>query len=305
MLRPLLNNTLVTNFLEGLFGEQNPITQSAIVDDIYITERALRPRKGETLSTLEHDEFRSHPYKTNQARWRLRNKIVQELFSQKRLPNDENIKLGKGGTLPHKPCQYNRQAYLITGLPASGKSGIAATIADSMGAAIIDSDYVKRKLPEYRRLSIGASVIHAESGALVLGNPHLNGTDFKTLLDLFSEKGTNIVLPKIGDTVESVLKLVRQLGLYEYDVHLTSVNLDRQKATKRAVHRFKDTKRYVPLSLIYDVYANEPILTYYRLKELHQIAFKSIGKISTDVEKGQPYQFMESEGDDNPALLFR
>ncbi|GAB3641559.1 hypothetical protein GCM10027423_21950 [Spirosoma arcticum] len=299
-----MDDDLVTGFLEGLFGPGNEVTRSPVVAKIYNTELALEGGKSRDLSTLTHGRYRSHPYKSEPDRRRLREQIVQELLLQKRLADDDAIQLGVGGALLYTRCKHKRQAYIITGLPASGKSGIAAKVADKLGAAIIDSDYAKRKLPEYDRSSFGASLMHRESGAIVLGDGYLNQTDFKTLFDYFSEKGTNVVLPKIGDTVESVLKLVNKLKTYNYDVHLTLISLDRKKATIRAVNRFDKTDRYVPLSLIYDVYANEPILTYYRLKESHRDIFKSIGKLSTDVPMGQPYQFLESDGE-NPALLFK
>jgi hypothetical protein len=82
------------------------------------------------------------------------------------------------------------------------------------------------------------------------------------------------------------------------------VSLDRKNATVRAINRFKLTNRYVPLSLIYDVYANEPILTYYRIKTFHDFEFKSIGKISNDVAIGNAPRFVEGNNKSNPAYLY-
>ena len=70
---------------------------------------------------------------------------------------------------------------------------------------------------------------------------------------------------KIGSNYESILTLIELLKANTYKVHLTLIELDRIIATKRALHRFKTTKRYVPLSLIFDTYNNSPSVAFYKL----------------------------------------
>jgi hypothetical protein len=85
---------------------------------------------------------------------------------------------------------------------------------------------------------------------------------------------------------------------------LVLVSLDWQKSTIRAVKRFKKTGRYVPLGLIFDGYSNEPILSYYRIKNNYSHLFESIGKISTDVEEGKPPVYIESTYN-SPVGIFK
>ena len=54
-------------------------------------------------------------------------------------------------------------------LPASGKSTIANSIADLYGAYIIDSDFAKRKIPEFGH-EFGASIVHEESSIITFGS---------------------------------------------------------------------------------------------------------------------------------------
>ena len=63
-----------------------------------------------------------------------------------------------------------KQAFVLIGLPASGKSSIAVDIADKYGALLLDSDLAKRKLPEYKVYPWGASLVNAESSLIVFGD---------------------------------------------------------------------------------------------------------------------------------------
>ena len=87
--------------------------------------------------------------------------------------DDDKIKLGVGGCLPLPDGHLNndKQFYIVIGLPASGKSSISAKIADATGSAVLDSDFAKRKLPEFREKDNGASLVHKESQVIVMGNP--------------------------------------------------------------------------------------------------------------------------------------
>ncbi|RYU93643.1 zeta toxin family protein [Emticicia agri] len=304
MIRPLTDNLLVTEFLEGILGEDSDIIKSKTVSKISAAELTI---KGFDLdnNTLNSRKYRDPNFSTDRDRRKLRDQIVEELSNMKRLSDDNDIVLGEGGALPLTTVKKESQAYIVTGLPASGKSGIANKIADSFGAALLDSDYAKRKLPEFEDFNAGASIIHKESGAIIFGSATFNSTSFETLLDKFSVDNTNIVVPKIGDSVEELLSLKKKLNEFGYEVHLTLVSLDRKKATERAIKRFESTGRYVPLSRIYDVYANEPILSYYRIKTFHEHEFKSVGKISNDVEVGMPPRFIACNNISNPAYLYK
>ena len=99
--------------------------------------------------------------------------------------------------------------------------------------------------------------------------------------------GANIVLPKIGSNYESLLTLVNILKKNNYKVHLTLIELDRIKATQRALYRFEKTGRYVPLGLIFDTYNNSPNNAFYKTVTLNSKLLDSYGVISTDVSENK------------------
>jgi len=291
--RPLDNDRLVEDFVLNILEISDDRQCNNAINLIVNAELQLKGLGNK--STLNHDSFRDRKYLTDEKRKELRKRIFEELISNERLENDDDIILGRGGALPTgKQVTKNKQAYIIIGLPASGKSTIANIIADKYCCMILDSDYAKRKLPEYTKPA-GASLVHDESDEIVFGEQ--NTIDFN-LLEFCCACGNNIVIPKIGHKQNRILDLARTLVDWEYSIHLILISLDRQKATKNAYRRFKKTKRYVPLSLIFDEYSNEPILTYYRIKENE--LFTSYGAISTD---GEPKYIESSDG--NPAILFK
>ncbi|MBM6897535.1 zeta toxin family protein [Pseudoflavonifractor capillosus] len=236
--------------------------------------------------TITHQDNRDFQYRDEKAREALRVQIVNELFTSKRIANDDEITLGRGGAMPLSDVKFERTVFYVIGPPAAGKSSIASKIADHCGCYILDSDFTKRKLPEYTNQIGAASLVHEESDFLVFGE---NG-----LMDQCLQCGANLVIPKIGHNIASIIKFCTGLKNAGYKVFLVSVDLDRQKATKRAYKRFINTNRYVPLSLIFDGYSNEPTLNYFRLKQQNMTCFDGYCQISTDVPMGQPFKVIES-----------
>lgn len=96
-----------------------------------------------------------------------------------------------------------------------------------------------------------------------------------------------MVIPKIGHNRESIIKFARRLKLLNYSVFLISIEFDRVKATQRAYSRFKASGRYVSLSLVFDCYANDPTLNYFKIQQRHYDTFDGYAQISTDVPKGE------------------
>jgi len=99
------------------------------------------------------------------------------------LKSDEDITLGKGGSAPIKKLKQNGKAFIFIGLPASGKSTISNEISDKHGCFILDSDFAKRKIPEYHDLQFGASLVLEESIDIVFGEEKKTG--YKSLLEYF------------------------------------------------------------------------------------------------------------------------
>ncbi|WP_333862810.1 zeta toxin family protein [Sphingobacterium sp.] len=299
--RPLNNFELVEHFLENALSINiNDDEMYNVVSQVVSTELNIE-NFDESLISLNSKSYRISKYRKDSERLSLQNQIVLELLTQERLKNDEDIVLGKGGAFPLKPVKAERKAFIVIGLPASGKSGISNIIADEYGAIILDSDYAKRKLPEFSALPFGATLVHEESDKIVFGNG--NHKSFKSLFDHCIETEANIVLPKIGSNVESIIKLIEILKKANYFVHLTLIELDRVKATKRALKRFHISKRYVPLGLIFDTYANNPTTTFYKIITHNNTILDSFGSVSTDVKEGEKPKGIISSGN-NPVDLF-
>ncbi|MCD9554673.1 hypothetical protein GLP31_19595 [Photobacterium carnosum] len=278
--RPLHNNQLAFDFLSRSLGFRNTIELGDNIQKVVTAEKLLQSTTSEP--TLIDKSNRHTYYATDESRRNLRTSIFEELAFNERLESDDDIKLGYGGVLPKAGIKKEGKAFIIIGLPASGKSGVANKIADYYHAAIIDSDYAKRKFPEYC-LPQGATIVHDESTLVTFGSENDDDDEY-SLYELFTKERANIVIPKIGHDESSVIGLRDKLlnntsGKYD-EVHLILVSVDRVISTKRALNRFLETNRYVPLGLVFDVYANDPTLTYYRVRECTK--WTSTGKVKTD-----------------------
>jgi hypothetical protein len=234
------------------------------------------------MQTLSVKDMRHSDYRDEEKRWELRKQIIDELYTMTRLPIDEDIALKNGGALPASGIKSEKQAFLIIGLPASGKSGIAEAIAEDYGGIIIDSDYAKRKLPEYKSHYYSSSIVHNESSNITFGFSIPNPHNIKSLYEVAVEEKNNIIIPRIGQNPQSIINSAIALKENKgYDVHLILVSLSKRDATIRAVYRYAETGRYVPLGMIFDGYGNDPALCYYYLRCKHSNIFDSFGVIST------------------------
>jgi len=257
---------------------------------------------GPMAQTLNTSKFRDRKFYKEADRWALRRQIIEELLSQMRPENDDDICLGKGGALPQSGVAAGKQAYILIGLPASGKSGIGNEVCENYNAIVLDSDYAKRKLPEFSGYKFGASVVHEESSQIVFGF-YDNPRNLDALNSRVIELGFNVVIPKIGHDAKSILTLAASMNEAGYECHLTLVSLLKRESTIRAIHRFHVTKRYVPLGLNFDGYGNDPCLTYHLLKNKASDVFKSFGAVSTNVPIGDaPVCIDLTEG--NPAGVY-
>lgn len=242
--RELVTDMQVEFFVDGILCIEDDTEKENAINAIAEAERNIKDYP--KFPTLTHRDNRHFKYRDESVRKKLRIKIVKELFEQQRLDNDDEIEIEHGGACPQTEAKTEGKAFYIIGPPAAGKSGVAAKIADLFGCYILDSDFAKRKLPEYSNQIGSASLVHEESDELIFGD---DGLITKCLQSKY-----NIVIPKIGHKLNGIMSFCNALKEAGYEVYLISVDLDRQKATQRAYNRFIKTKRYVPLSLIFDGY---------------------------------------------------
>lgn len=289
--RPLNSIKLASHFITRVLQYKcdNNVLGLLVNAEKLLTEKATSP-------TLTSDDDRMPPYCSDRERKQLRKEILTSLISNTRLADDNNISLTDGGILPPKGLNNHKKAVIITGLPASGKSTIAEKIADYYGAAIIDSDYAKRKFPEFS-LSQGASMVHDESALVTFGKSSY--PDELSVYGYMMTMGANMIIPKIGDNADAIRKMRNVLITFGYDVDLVLVNVDRVISTTRALERFAKTLRYVPLGLVFDGYANDPTLAYYRMRDDEEWA--STGKLST--EAATPL-FVQGHSQNPASILF-
>ncbi|WP_192350356.1 zeta toxin family protein [Algoriphagus sp. Y33] len=294
--RRLDDSDLIEHFLIEVL-EFNPEDIEQVITKIKNGEFQIKSYPDEDC-TLRSTKHRRRKFAESSIRWGLRKQIVQELFTGRRLEKDDEIVLGNGGALPISDLKSEKKAVVLTGLPASGKSGIANELADKLGAIILDSDFAKRKLPEFEDGPGSASLVHEESDLLIFGSDQVKTPeDFMPLFQLALMENYNLVIPKIGHKLSGVIQLGEILKAFGYETHLVCVNLDRKKATIRAIHRFMDTGRYVPLGLIFDGYANDPLGTYFLIKDSIDIVnspYDSFGLISSDVALGKTPRVLQA-----------
>lgn len=149
---------------------------------------------------------------------------------------------------------YERKATIVLGPPAAGKSTIAEELARVKRAAILDSDEIKKTLPEYEG-GIGAAAVHEESSTLA-----------DLLEDALRASGTNVVFPKVGGSPGSIRRAIERFKADGYEVELVNMAVSSQEAYRRMVGRFVNTGRVIPPSYV-DAVGDNPTATYRTLKD--------------------------------------
>lgn len=275
----LLNKDIdIERFVDGILMINGMESKRIAINKIAVAERILNGY--DYACTLSNEDYRDFQYFDERVRETLRMQIVQELEALERLDSDDSITLGTGGAKPKTRINAQKKLYYIVGPPASGKSTVANKIADATGSYILDSDYAKRKFPEYENRIGGATLVHEESDKLIFS--YENGN----LLDYCIKNEYNIIIPKIGHNIQIIREFCQKMKQIGYEPYLISVDLDRVKATQRAYTRYVETNIYVPLSLIFDGYGNQSTLNYFKLKQQNNNLFNGFAQITTDVPKG-------------------
>ena len=147
-----------------------------------------------------------------------------------------------------------REAHIILGLPASGKSALATPLAEKTGSLIIDSDEAKAMLPEFKN-GLGAAATHKESSEIV----------WQQMFERAVVRGDNIILPLVGKTYENIANTADTLRRFGYTVHIEYVQVPVDEAINRAVRRYASTGRLVSPEYLQSV-GDQPKVTYARLK---------------------------------------
>ena len=137
--RPLLEEKQISSFLssiefEDYFSNEDNLKRvfsNTTEEEVALAQSITLIREANNdlvemveNNTFDSDEYRAPPYKTDEQRANLRKEIIEQLTSQIRPDDDELIAYGVGGMLPKSgTVRENKEAFIIIGLPASGKSG--------------------------------------------------------------------------------------------------------------------------------------------------------------------------------------
>ncbi len=183
-----------------------------------------------------------------------------------------------------QPVLRNKELTIVLGPPAAGKSTIANELAIANRSAILDSDEIKKALPEYEG-GIGASAVHEESSDLA-----------KILQSLMIEQGTNIVLPKVGHSASSIRKVISLYKDKGYKVRLVNMDVTPENAYQRMIGRFVSSGRIIPPAYLDAVGAN-PSATFRTLRQ--EGAADGYAEIDNNGGFNDPKEVREVSGD-NP-----
>jgi hypothetical protein len=151
---------------------------------------------------------------------------------------------------------YGREATIVLGPPAAGKSGLSKAFARERNAALVDSDEAKKVLPEYRN-GLGWTAVHEESSRLMFGP----GGVFHRL----ASEGANMVIPKVGHDAASIEQIMNGLKDVGYRVNLVNMNVATDEAYRRMIGRFINTGPIIDVNYFRKV-GDKPTQTYYALR---------------------------------------
>ena len=198
----------------------------------------------------------------------------------------------------YQAANKNREAYIVIGPPAAGKSTIADPLVERTGSILIDSDIIKmgdkargfEGIPEYGD-GIGANAVHEESAQIA------DGIFVKAIAH-----GDNLVYPKVGGSAKSIRELAQQLKKHGYTTTLILNELPIEKALERNNNRYNETGRLVRPDYLLSV-GNKPIKTYLELQG--EGVFDGYERYSNDVNRGEaPFRVLEADKE-RPVVLRR
>lgn len=198
----------------------------------------------------------------------------------------------------YQAANKNREAYIVIGPPAAGKSTIADPLVERTGSILIDSDIIKmgdkargfEGIPEYGD-GIGANAVHEESAQIA------DGIFVKAIAH-----GDNLVYPKVGGSAKSIRELAQQLKKHGYTTTLILNELPIEKALERNNNRYNETGRLVRPDYLLSV-GNKPIRTYLELQG--EGVFDGYERYSNDVNRGEaPFRVLEADKE-RPVVLRR
>lgn len=227
------------------------------------------PAIKKAFERAKFDKDTLEQYKGDKKRQKMQDELTERLLS------DENGSFtGKDHGKEHFDGKVKRgkEAYIVIGRPAGGKSSVFANpISKEHNARIIDSDIVKTWLPEFDN-GFGAGRVQEESSMIM-----------ERALKKASDKGENIVIPKIGG--ESVANMAKELKSKGYKVHLRYNEVSEASSVTRALSRFVETGRWLDPNYLSSI--GNKAEKFYKKYSRNKDLFDSAEWLNNDVKFGQ------------------
>ena len=184
-------------------------------------------KENKTINKIENsEEYNLEPTYAMGNREELRKNIIKKYIKEIKSFNKEDNTYSNG-------VNAHKEVEIIIGYPASGKSTLTNRQSYMNHARVIDSDEVKKMIPEYDN-GMGATRVHIESNIIL-----------KKIISHCVAKGENIILPIVGSKKDKVEQYLELFTKNDYKIKLSVVNLPKNKCMARAIGRFIDFGRYV------------------------------------------------------------
>ena len=222
----------IVNTIDEKINSGNPTKED--VEDI---------RNTDVLKKIKNDQ--NAYYETN--RTNIKPNFVNGRFTEEYL-NNKIYKLGKeeykgidniiNAIYKTGSETKDRIAFIVTGLPAAGKSTLTNEIKKDIKAIVIDPDDFKKVIPEYKS-GVGTSATHKESKVL-----------FRKMGEKAVGNGDNIILPLLGRNEESLNEIILSLKENKYNIIMARVDVPINIAKLRNFKRAIETGRYVADDII-------------------------------------------------------
>ena len=227
------------------------------------------PAIQEAVAKAKFDKDTLTEYAGDAKRKKLQDSLEARLLDNK---TNGSARMGKNGKLEYTgKVDNNKEAWIVIGPPAAGKSSVFADpISRDNNARIIDSDTVKKWLPEFDN-GFGAGRVQEESAMIM-----------ERALDKAVAKGENIVIPKIGgNSIENIAKDLKSKG---YTVHLNLNEVKPSTSVSRALSRFVQEGRYLDINYLLSI-GDKATKTFKRLAQNKELVDDAVWK-NNDVPYG-------------------
>lgn len=254
-----------------------------VPEEEIITSPEIRDAKARSDAALQHPTIEDN----SAERQALRDDCTLALLELGSAQYDADGRIVKGAdgeTAYGGTVEQGHHIDIVIGSPAAGKSSVLVDpLSAQHHARVIDNDMAKAMLPEFDN-GIGAGAVHEESKVI---------SDFAR--DLAMEAGDNIVLPIVGGNYGKLVAQIEQFRALGYEVAVHLCDLPANKAIGRAIGRYLNTGRYIPMNILYG-YGNTPKENFYRL--VQEGIVNEYSEYSNDVGYGEaPKQIRQSSAD--------